>query len=169
VRTKVINENGREWYRERTRIRTHLTFRINLGHWILGLTRGVVGRGFRRCGQLGLEDGRRGSRGRLRPGRRGGTIDLGNGRAIGCGTYILDCTLLNGKHLYWSSVDRRNRWCISRDSSGSLARISDRRGCGPYSDAFVILGTGIFALQRIRPHNIAENGSVQTFIKTNVY
>lgn len=149
-------ENGTE---RELRTRTHLTFRINLGHWILGLARGVAGRGFRWGGQLGLEDGRRGGGDRLRPGRRGGTIDLGGGRAIGCGTYILDCTLLNGKHLYWSCVDRRYRRCISRDRSGSLARISDRRGCRPYSDAFVILGTGIFALQRIRPHDIAENGS----------
>lgn len=151
-------ENGTE----RARTRTHLTFRINLGHWILGLTRGIVGRGFRRSGQLGLEDGRRGSEDSLRSERRSGIIDQRGGRAIGCGTYILDCTLLNGKHLYWSSVDRRNQRCISRDRSGSLARISDRRGCGPYSDAFIILGTGIFALQRIRPHNIAENGSAGT-------
>lgn len=155
-----MNKNGREWYRERARTRTHLTFRIDLSHWILGLARGVVGRGFRRCGQLGLKDRRRGGGGgRLRPGRRGGTIDLGSGRAIGCGTYILDCTLLNRKHLYWSSVDRWNR-CISRDRSDSLARISDRRGCRSYTDAFIILGTGILALQRIRPHDTAKNGSV---------
>lgn len=92
----------------------------------------------------------------MRPGR--GII--GQGRAIGRGAYSLDCTLLNGKHLYWSSVDRLYRDCINSDRS-SLARISDRCGRRPYSDAFVILGTGVLALQRIRPHGIAENGSAQ--------
>lgn len=85
----------------RVRIRTHLTFRVNLGDRILGLIRS--GR-FWWCRELGLKD----------RGCRGGTLlDSGiiKGSAIGNWIYSRDWTLLYGKHLSGSYIAANWNWC----------------------------------------------------------